>query len=549
MFIIFIFFYARPLKIKIETKGTDLSNLMQPNPVTAQKIKHPKIETDWPYFPFEEFFMKKIQLRIITALAVILSILFFAQTIQATNGMLMTSYGARYAGMAGAILAVGGSVMDLESNPANLSRLKNGIFEMGISLMSPELTYRDSYYPYPVDTGMSYQNTIRSERKIFPLPYIGYAAPITDRLAWGISFYAQGGMGAEFKGTLRPTPGGSTLNRLFQDMTSSTMTIPLMGDQRLLRERTYSNLGYAKTTIGASYKIGNSLHIGAGVDVGAAMMEWEWTFSDPSGRITMPGAGYRYKSDTAYGVGGKVGILYEITENFAASYSYTGRSHLSFNGSMDVNKGMPYYMKSDGTIDLNRGAPLYFLKPSVSTYLEYPDKHGVGFAYDNKKGLIIGLSASRINWAPVMNTVEFDLSLPWIKTPFGNYTNEMAFNMKWRNQNVYAVGVEYRPDTVAYRIGYNYGTNPVSSAGVNPLFPAITEHHLAGGLGFRFGKLDFDMAAEYAFPATVKGSMMSDWTVLHALITPDMNGFKNPYYKYSVSMQQTTATFGIKYKL
>lgn len=457
--------------------------------------------------------------------------LLMASSLQATNGMLMTSYGTRYMGMGGATLAIGGSVMDLESNPSNLTRLDDAIFEAGLSLMAPQLTYRDKFYPG--NTDLSYNNSVRSEPSLFPLPYIGYAAPINDRMAWGVSFYAQGGMGAEFDGILRTTPNGGTLNQLFQGLAGDpTLTLPLIGDLRQIRERTYSNLAFVKTTFGLSYQLTNALHVGVGVDVGAAQMKWEWTFKDPGGFMTMPGAGYRYESDTAYGMAGKVGLVYEITENWAASYAYTGRTNLRFDGKMSVNEG----------------DPRYFLKPTVSMNMGYPDKHGVGVAYDNKKGLIVGLTYSRINWASVMNTIEFDLSAPYVTMPGGLVTNRLAFNMKWRDQNVYAVGVEYRPDTVAYRIGYNYGTNPVTSAGVNPLFPAITTHHASLGLGLRFDRLDVDFAVEHAFLSTVKGDTMSDWTVLHALYSFDANGIKNPYMNYEVSMQQTIFSIGIKHR-
>ena len=48
------------------------------------------------------------------------------------------------------------------------------------------------------------------------------------------------------------------------------------------------------------------------------------------------------------------------------------------------------------------------------------------------------------------------------------------------------------------RAGYNYGSNPVPAETLMPLFPAIVEHHITGGIGIAPSKdLAFDIGFEF----------------------------------------------------
>jgi len=73
----------------------------------------------------------------------------------------------------------------------------------------------------------------------------------------------------------------------------------------------------------------------------------------------------------------------------------------------------------------------------------------------------------------------------------------------WDDIWVGAFGVEVRPASDwAIRGGYNYSQNPIPSAwaAINLPAPAIVQHHLTGGLGFRSdGGLGVDLAVYHAF--------------------------------------------------
>lgn len=69
------------------------------------------------------------QLRV-AALLVMLSIpLILPVSLHAFHGLFLPAYGAKQAGLGGASLAPGGSVMDLQNNPSGLALLDEGLFE------------------------------------------------------------------------------------------------------------------------------------------------------------------------------------------------------------------------------------------------------------------------------------------------------------------------------------------------------------------------------------------------------------------------------------
>ncbi|MBI3394275.1 MAG: outer membrane protein transport protein [Spirochaetia bacterium] len=458
----------------------------------------------------------------------IVAVLLSPAVTQANNGMLMTAYGAESAGMGGATLAVGGSVMDLQSNPANLARLKKGIFQAGSAFIVPSLNYKDSYLS--PDPSSNYVNNVDSEKAVFPLPYVGYVAPLDEHSGWGIAFYAQGGVGAEFNGILRNTPGNSTLDQNFQALAGNpSLSIPGLGSTHMMRENTYSNFAFAKLTPGYARKFG-PLAVGVGLDVGAGSLDWRWTFSDPFGMHTLPGAGYRYESRMALSLSGKMGVTYDVTENLTAAYSYTSMAKLPLDGKMSVNEG----------------DPRYFRRAGVSASLSLPEQHFGGLAY--KTGpFTLAAQIGYIKWSNVLRNQNFVLDAPWVATPFaGVNTNVMSFHTDWRDQPVYSAGLEYRTGSWALRTGYNYGPSASGGSGLNPIFPAVSSQHAYLGAGYKADSgTMFDFALEYAFPSKVDGATSSDWTTLHAF-NGFGAGFRNPYYSYAVTMREVILHFGVK---
>jgi len=149
-----------------------------------------------------------------------------------------------------------------------------------------------------------------------------------------------------------------------------------------------------------------------------------------------------------------------------------------------------------------------------SIEMEYQDQISTaatafGLSFDNKleQPAEYGLG---IDWT------EGDISVTadWKNIRWGNARGYENFG--WENQNVYALGAEYRYNDLALRAGFNYAKNPIvatdgtgAGGSINTLnhvlFPAVTERHYTLGAGYQFTKnVGADFAVTYALSPDVK---------------------------------------------
>jgi len=110
---------------------------------------------------------------------------------------------------------------------------------------------------------------------------------------------------------------------------------------------------------------------------------------------------------------------------------------------------------------------------------------------------------------------DISLTMDWKNIRWGNARGYQDFG--WENQDVYALGAEYRMDDLALRVGFNYAANPIveqpasDNGRINLLnmgmFPAVTQRHYTLGAGYQFTKnVGVDVAATYG----VSGDILSD---------------------------------------
>lgn len=167
--------------------------------------------------------------------------------LEAFHGILQPAFGARQAGMGGAFQAVGGSVMDLESNPSHLARVRRTKWELGSGIHLPSIEYNDE--SIDPDPSRSYRNSIVEHPKAV-LPYIGIIKPISENISIGFALYAQGGGGGQFKNIKRHTPDGRTINETFGT------NIPIIGENTKAVEDINFRFMTLKSTFGAGLKKG-----------------------------------------------------------------------------------------------------------------------------------------------------------------------------------------------------------------------------------------------------------------------------------------------------
>ena len=112
--------------------------------------------------------------------------------------------------------------------------------------------------------------------------------------------------------------------------------------------------------------------------------------------------------------------------------------------------------------------------------------------------LTVAVDVSRMNWKNAVKTVNV------VPKSAPGFTNDgYAFNLNWKNQTVYALGLDYNIMNYNVRAGYNYGKNPVPNDSMNPLFPAIQEQHLTLGFGWTTGPYTVDVGYAYGLEKEV----------------------------------------------
>lgn len=431
------------------------------------------------------------------------------------HGLFLPSYGARQAGMGGAFLAIGGSVMDLQNNPAGLIRLQKPQFEAGIAINKANIEYNDKSF-YPTD-GFYFENSDKFH-PMSPLPYLGFASPYKDRFAFGFAVYGQGG-------------GGADVNGIYRRASAESFYDNQVDSKAMVQEKLKFRFMHAKLTAGGAMSLGK-LKVGLAIDVSYGFNTIDRTLSvvaDPNGQshpysfIRAPG-GFHYRSDPAVTLAGKFGFIYDWSDHFATSYSYTLPSYLPMNGKM----------QTDSTQLDQLGSSM------VKRTMPWPERHSLGAAY--KIGAFMAaLDLHYIPWSKYFSRMAFSMDRFMVSAPIGVQSSALVWNLRWNDQTVVALGFEYKPNKIAYRIGGSYGATPIPPDGLTPFIGSTTEAHASIGFGFDVGNATFDIAFEHAPGKRIQGSPLADWA-----ISREVNG---AIFQFDRSTSTNGVYLGLTYRL
>ena len=156
--------------------------------------------------------------------------------------------------------------------------------------------------------------------------------------------------------------------------------------------------------------------------------------------------------------------------------------------------------------------------------LEAPQTLAFGVSAEPNDSLLVEFDTKWINWSDADGYKDFD----------------------WEDQWVFAVGAQYKvTQAFALRIGYNYGKNPVKEHdGFNPMgttnvqgtdvptmnyeffrivgFPAIIEHHLTMGAGYKFtSNMAVNVSYMHGFEETITETSAGDFATLESTLKED----------------------------
>jgi long-chain fatty acid transport protein len=377
----------------------------------------------------------------------------------ATNGMNLEGYGSKATAMGGAGMAYDTGNSAVMNNPATLSMLKSGTARFGVGLrnLRPDVT----------STGAA--NT-HSDGTSYLMPSVSYIRK-SGSTSYGFALLAQGGMGTEYDA-------------------SSELAMGTGDDVR-------SELGVGRLMLPVSFQVNDRLAIGGSVDLVWAMLDLKMAVptSSLAGMVTGFDAGWgpvlgglggldwgRFDfSDgndmtgkaKGYGLAGKLGFTYKLTDALTVGMSYHTETNLS--DLETSNRGSTLTAGNTGG-----GALAGFTgKISVNDF-QWPSTLGIGLAFQANDKLMLAADVKHIDWSGVMESFK----MTFTDAALGDLDVEMQ--QEWDDQTVFNFGVQYQyTPKLALRAGLNLSDNPVPNSNLNYLFPAIIEDHITAGFGYK----------------------------------------------------------------
>ncbi|MCG6909646.1 MAG: outer membrane protein transport protein [Deltaproteobacteria bacterium] len=284
------------------------------------------------------------------------------------------------------------------------------------------------------------------------VPAIGISTPLSPKWRFGVGAYGVSGMGVSYKESDLPLPGNI-----------------------------YTKLEVMNFAPNLAYLINPNFSVGANAIVSYQNLD------------------LGYGADHGYSMGFQLGGLYKLgIINLGASYTYhQGVTH---------NK-VAYLDDYDASGNLTADATLDDLE------LQSPQVVALGVALEPGSSWLVEVNTRWINWSNANGYKDFD----------------------WEDQWVFALGAQYKlTDAFSLRAGYNYAKNPVKEHdGFNPMgstdvqghdvgnvnyealrilgFPAVVEHHITLGAGYKFSTtIALNLAYVHALENTTKESSAGD---------------------------------------
>jgi long-chain fatty acid transport protein len=409
----------------------------------------------------------------------------------ATNGMNMEGYGSKSTAMGGAGMAFDTGNSAVMNNPATLSMMEANTarFGIGIRNLRPDIT----------STAMM---STDSDGDSYFMPSLSYVRK-NDNLSYGLALLAQGGMGTEYD--------------------ASAIDLNVVSG-----ETVRSELGVGRIMAPLSFQVNDRLAIGGSLDFVMAMLDLKMAVptAQLGGLVTGFDAGWgpvlgglgamdwgRFDfsdgSDMTgkakgYGLAGKLGFTYKLTDALTLGATYHTETNLSdletstFNGATlsAGNFGGGALASMNGKIKIRD--------------FQWPETFGIGLAFQASDKLLLAADVKRINWSEVMESFKMTFS----HSVLGDL--DVALDQNWDDQTVLNLGVEYQySPKLALRAGLNLSDNPVPNTYLNYLFPATIENHVTLGLGYNIDNNN-SIAFSLSHAPEVKETAGSGVTTSHA---------------------------------
>lgn len=451
-------------------------------------------------------------------LAIAVSTVLAAPTVNATNGYFSHGYSTKEKGLAGAGTAYSQDAMASATNPAGMAFVGERM-DIGVSLFSPSprgytvtgappipgsanfdvldgsgvcqtphpLNPAACAPPFSVNPGSQ-----ESTNDFFLIPHFAYNWALNNDSSYGVAIYGNGGMNSKYTGGSATLPDGNTPGLTITEQPGTFGA----GTAGVNLEQLFVNISFAKM-LNDKHALGASLIV-AGQRFAAQGLENFGQFSLDSNNLS----GNRHS--TSYGAGIKLGYQGEVYKDIRVGVSYQSKISMS---EFDEYKGL---FAEGGDFDI-------------------PSTYNIGVAFDLGSSGIIVADVQRINYtdvAAISNSVSqltngscsdalnSTLNNSFTPTPAsgaGCLGGASGAGFGWEDMTIFKIGYQFEDDTydITYRVGYSRTDQPIpkSETLFNILAPAVIETHFTAGITKRLaGNQEFNLSGMYAPTSSVKGA-------------------------------------------
>ena len=390
--------------------------------------------------------------------------LFAPKTAQA-EGFALYQWGARGTALAGAMVARTPDASAVAYNPALLTGLP------GKQVMAGVVGVRPTARIYNVGYGET-----RNKTEIHPIPHLYYTHQINDDLFFGIGLLTRFGLGLTY-----PSDWPGRFNTYDVGLTTLSLNPSLAWKAT---ERLSLGLGlevmYVSLDLKRRSRVPFALPIAPGVNA-ASSMEVDAKISDAQG----------------WGIGGNVGMHYQINDQWAVGIHYRSPVQVRANGditfaNLGIEEGRPGAGNPVAEAGANAGFNQNFRNGTARSTVTLPDSIAFGIAWEPTPKLSVEAGGIWTRWSTFDSLdIEMPGDLPTSVNP-----------KKWKDVWRLNVGVEYQAlDWLILRAGYAWDQAPHPKAWQDYLSPTDDRHVACVGLGFQWSDAwTLDLAYSYIRP-------------------------------------------------
>ncbi|CAE6848469.1 OmpP1/FadL family transporter [Paraburkholderia aspalathi] len=392
----------------------------------------------------------------------------------ATDVFNLEGYGPISRAMGGTGVAYNVGTAAMMENPATLGLMEEGsYFELGADVINPDIRAIDK------NTGESVlsKNHGNNNGPYFA-PELAYVYRHKD-YAFGIGAFAGGGLGTQFGGS-------SFLSRT----TTNNIDTGLDNFSRLLVLRIPFSIAYKvtdKLTLGGSVDaVWTSLNLGLLLDtsqIGNLASQGRINGSLVPTLLGVPGlsGGYFNFSHSgivgggasAWGIGGKLGLTYQIAPDTRLGVAYNFKTDV---GDLSGGANLTAVSSVAGNIPLSGRI--------VVRDFQMPAQLSIGINHKFSDQLSVSLEYQRVFWADAFKNI----NVGFVQNGTGANLN-VLLPQNYRDINVFALGAEYRyNDKWTFRGGAQYAQEAIPNNTLLTIAPAIPTTHLSGGVSYAFNK-------------------------------------------------------------